>query len=85
MAPFTWKSDEYERLSAITGRSYSFWQNTKKENHKEFSPCPELSHRQSHTEPSICRAGASETIVDISAVTDIVNKAVLKLREIRLL
>jgi hypothetical protein len=83
LAPFTWKSEEYERLSAITGRSYRFWQNENKSNHREFGSCPELDRRQSHTEPNICRAGASETVVDIAAIVDIVKETVLSLKKLR--
>ena len=78
LIPFTWKSKEYVLLSGMTGHPYASWQNEKKENHIE-PECHELNRRQSASEPNVCRAGASATIVDIDAILDLVQKSINKI------
>lgn len=75
LIPYTWRSPEYEHLSAATGRSYRFWRNTHKEKHIE-PDCREMAGRNSAEEPNICRTGTSATLATVSEIRTVVEEAV---------
>ena len=78
MVPFTWRSGEFQQLAGITNHEYRSWQNQNKTRHIEPS-CRELERRNSASEPNVCRAGPSVTIVDVEEVRAVVEKSVTEI------